>query len=225
MRLASGMASVLTVNTAAAPISLGTRRSGIDKRPSAEPLTVRAPGPRKGGLGSGVVGDSVCDRKHHGGDDQALYAYGREDLDRWEGELGRELANGMFGENLTTSGVDVTACLIGERWSVGDNGLLLEVTSPRTPCQTFVKWLQIPGWIKTFTAAGLPGAYFRIIEPGTVRAGDTIEVISRPDHTVTVGTVFRALMGERELWPSLAVADALPEKIKDQVAKHSSPSR
>ncbi|PRC47610.1 MOSC domain-containing protein, partial [Mycobacterium sp. ITM-2017-0098] len=100
------MASVLTVNTAAAPINLGTRRSGIDKRPSDEPLTVRAPGPRKGGLGSGVVGDSVCDRKHHGGDDQALYAYGREDLDRWEGELGRELNNGMFGENLTTSGVD-----------------------------------------------------------------------------------------------------------------------
>lgn len=221
MRLASGMASVLTVNTAAAPISLGTRRSGIDKRPSAEPLTVRPPGPRKGGLGSGVVGDSVCDRKHHGGDDQAVYAYGREDLDRWEGELGRELANGMFGENLTTSGVDVTTCLIGERWSVGSNGLLLEVTSPRTPCQTFVKWLEIPGWIKTFTAAGLPGAYFRIIEPGTVSAGDGIEVVSRPDHTVTIGTVFRALMGERELWPSLAVADALPDKIKAQVAKHS----
>lgn len=221
MRLAFGMASVLTVNTAAAPISLGTRRSGIDKRPSAEPLTVRAPGPRKGGLGSGVVGDSVCDRKHHGGDDQALYAYGREDLDRWEGELGRELTNGMFGENLTTSGVDVTACLIGERWSVGGDGLLLEVTSPRTPCQTFVKWLEIPGWIKTFTAAGLPGAYFRIIEPGTVRAGDGIEVVSRPDHMVTIGTVFRALMGERELWPTLAVADALPEKIKEQVAKHS----
>lgn len=221
MRLAFGMASVLTVNMAAAPIRLGTRRSGIDKRPSAEPLAVRAPGPRKGGLGSGVVGDSVCDSKHHGGDDQAVYAYGREDLDRWEGELGRELSNGMFGENLTTAGADLTACLIGERWSVGDDGLLLEVTSPRTPCQTFVKRLEIPGWIKTFTAAGLPGAYFRVIEPGTVRAGDGIEVVSRPDHAVTIGMVFRALMGERTLWPALAPADALPDKIKQQVAKHS----
>jgi len=221
MRLAFGMASVLTVNTAAAPINLGRRRSGIDKRPSDEPLSVRAPGPRKGGLGSGVVGDSVCDRKHHGGDDQAVYAYGREDLDRWERELDRELTNGIFGENLTTSGVDVTACLIGERWSVGDDGLLLEVTSPRTPCQTFVKRLEIPGWIKTFTAAGQPGAYFRVIEPGTVRAGDGIEVVSKPDHTVTLGIVFRALMGERELWPALTVADALPEKIKEQVAKHT----
>lgn len=215
------MASVLTVNTAPDPIDLGRKRSGIDKRPSAEPLAVRAPGSRRDGFGSGVVGDSVCDRKHHGGDDQAVYAYAREDLDRWEGELGRDLSNGMFGENLTTSGVDVTACRIGERWSVGSDGLLLEVTSPRTPCQTFVKWLEIPGWIKTFTAAGLPGAYFRVIEPGTARTGDRIEVVSRPDHDVTIGMVFRALMGERTLWPAIGVAEALPEKIRQQVAKHS----
>ncbi|MDN4522821.1 MOSC domain-containing protein [Mycolicibacterium austroafricanum] len=213
------MASVLTVNTATSPLDLGSRRSGIAKRPSAEPLTVRAPGPRRGGLGSGVVGDSVCDRKHHGGDDQAVYAYAREDLDRWATDLDRDLTNGMFGENLTTAGIDLTACLIGERWTVGDSGLVLEVTSPRTPCQTFVTWLGIPGWIKTFTAAGLPGAYFRVIEPGTVGSGDHIEVIDRPDHAVTVGTVFRALMGERALLPTLAAADALPEKIKEQVAK------
>ena len=216
------MASVLTVNAAAEPIDLGRKRSGINKAPSSAPVAVRAPGPRRGGLGSGIVGDSVCDSKHHGGDDQAVYAYAREDLDRWAGELGRELTNGMFGENLTTSGVDLTACLIGERWSVGDDGLLLEVTSPRTPCQTFVKWLEIPGWIKTFTAANLPGAYFRVIEPGTVRAGDAVEVVSRPEHSVTIGIVFRALMGERGLWPSVAAAgDALPEKISAQAAKHS----
>ncbi|MCZ0729436.1 MOSC domain-containing protein [Mycolicibacterium iranicum] len=213
------MALVQTVNMAASPIDMRRRRSGIDKRPSAEPLVVRAPGPRKGGLGSGVVGDSICDSKHHGGDDQAVYAYAREDLDRWEGELGRELTNGMFGENLTTSGVDVTGLLIGERLAVGEDGLVLEVTSPRTPCQTFVEWLGIRGWMKTFTAAGDPGAYFRVIKPGTIRAGDQIDVLSRPDHDVTIGTVFRAMMGESDLMPALAVADALPDKIKALVAK------
>lgn len=215
------MASVLTVNTAAAPVDLGPMRSGIDKRPSAVPLSVRAPGPRKGGLGSGVVGDSVCNRRYHGGDDQAVYAYAREDLDRWESELGRELANGTFGENLTTAGIDVTGSLIGERWSVGSGGLVLEVTSPRTPCRTFTTWLKLPGWMKTFTAAGVPGAYFRVIEPGVVRAGDGIDVISRPDHTVTVGTVFRAMMTEPELLPTLAVADALPDRIKRQLARRA----
>lgn len=215
------MALVQTVNMAASPIDMRRRRSGIDKRPSAEPLVVRAPGPRKGGLGSGVVGDSICDSKHHGGDDQAVYAYAREDLDRWEGELGRELTNGMFGENLTTSGVDVTGLLIGERLTVGEDGLVLEVTSPRTPCQTFVEWLGIRGWMKTFTAAGDPGAYFRVIQAGTIRAGDRIDVLSRPDHDVTIGTVFRAMMGESDLMPALAVADALPDKIKALVAKRS----
>ena len=73
--------------------------------------------------------------------------------------------------------------------------------------------------MKTFTAAALPGAYFRVIEPGQVRAGDAIEVISRPDHTVTVGVVFRALMSEPELLPGLTVADALPAKIQRQVAR------
>lgn len=215
------MPSVLSVNTAVAPVDLGELRTGIDKRPSDVPLTVRAPGPRKGGLGSGLVGDSVCNSRYHGGDDQAVYAYAREDLDDWQTRLGRELTNGMFGENLTTSGVDVTGCLVGERWSVGSDGLVLEVTSPRTPCKTFSRWLDIPGWIKTFTAAAIPGAYFRVIEPGTLRAGDQIEVIARPDHSVTVGKVFRALMLEPDLLPTLAVADALPEKIKQQIARRS----
>lgn len=215
------MPSVLSVNTAVAPVDLGELRTGIDKRPSDEPLAVRAPGPRKGGLGSGLVGDSVCNSRYHGGDDQAVYAYAREDLDAWQTRLGRELTNGMFGENLTTSGVNVTDCVVGERWSIGSDGLVLEVTSPRTPCKTFSRWLDIPGWIKTFTAAAIPGAYFRVIEPGTLRAGDRIEVITRPDHSVTVGTVFRALMLEPDLLPTLAVADALPEKIKRQVARRS----
>ena len=215
------MPSVLSVNTAVAPVDLGELRTGIDKRPSGEPLAVRAPGPRKGGLGSGVVGDSVCNSRYHGGDDQAVYAYAREDLDHWQTRLGRELTNGMFGENLTTSGVNVTDCLVGERWSIGSDGLVLEVTSPRTPCKTFSRWLDNPGWIKTFTAAATPGAYFRVIEPGTLRSGDRIEVIARPDHSVTVGTVFRALMLEPDLLPTLAVADALPEKIKRQVARRS----
>ena len=215
------MASVLTVNTATAPIDLGELRTGIDKRPSADPLAVSAPGPAKAGPGSGVAGDSIINRRYHGGDDQAVYAYAREDLDRWERDLGRELTNGVFGENLTTADVDVTGALIGERWAVGSDGLLLEVTSPRTPCRTFASWMGVRGWMKTFTAAALPGAYFRVIAPGTVRAGDGVEVVSRPDHDVTVGVVFRALMSEPDLLPRLAVADALPAKIKRQVAKRT----
>lgn len=212
------MASVLTVNRAAGQPESG---SGIDKRPSAEPVSVRAPGPMHGGAGSGIVGDLIGNHKVHGGDDQAVYAYAREDLDTWQSRLDRDLGNGMFGENLTTGGIDVTECLIGERWSVGADGLVLEVSRPRIPCMTFARWLDVPGWIKTFTAAARPGTYLRVVAPGTVRAGDPITIMDRPDHTVTVGTVFRALTLEPELLGSLAAADALPADIKEQAARRA----
>ncbi|PWI43722.1 MOSC domain-containing protein [Streptomyces sp. ICBB 8177] len=167
--------------------------TGIDKRPVDGPVAVHAPGPK--GTGEvGLAGDRAYDVKHHGGTDQAVYAYGREDLDDWEKELGRTLANGTFGENLTTEGLDVNAALIGERWRVG--GVVLEVTGPRVPCVTFQGWLGEPKWMKRFTLAARPGAYLRVIEPGEIRAGDAIEVVRRPEHGgESVAAAFRREMG------------------------------
>ena len=196
--------------------------TGFDKRPTEKAVAVRSPGPMHGGAGSGLVGDTIGNPRVHGGDDQAVYAYAREDLDVWEARLNRSLANGMFGENFTTSGVDVTQARIGERWRVGDDGLMLEVTRPRTPCRTFTSFLQIKGWIKTFTQAAEPGAYLRVISPGTVRPGDAIWVEYRPDHDVTISLVFRAVMAESDLLPLLLDADALPTDIKHNVRQRLS---
>jgi MOSC domain-containing protein YiiM len=211
------MANVLTVNVAHPhPNSdKGQLLTGIDKRPTDGTVTVRAPGPMHGGSGSGLLGDFIGDQQYHGGDDQAVYTYAREDLDVWQRDLARDLSNGMFGENLTTEGLDVTNARIGERWQVGSDGLVLEVSSPRTPCRTFAVWLAIRGWVKTFTKAATPGAYLRVITPGTVRGGDSIVVVDRPEHDVTVGLVFRALTLEPELLPHLLAVDALPEEIRE----------
>jgi MOSC domain-containing protein YiiM len=144
----------------------------------------------------------------------AVYAYAREDLDDWATQLGRPLSSGMFGENLTTEGADPNGALIGERWRIGAD-LILEVSSPRIPCGTFQGWLDQAGWIKRFTLAARPGAYFRVIESGPVQAGDPIEIVSRPDHDVTVSVSFRALTIEPDLLPRLLVADALPRELRD----------
>jgi MOSC domain-containing protein YiiM len=207
-------------------VNLGTARpkqhresglTGIDKRPVSHPVEVRAPGP-KGVGGGGLAGDAICDLRHHGGDDQAVYAYAREDLDAWAADLGRELPSGMFGENLTTAGLDVTGAGIGERWQIGDH-LVLEVSVPRIPCRTFAGWLGERGWVKTFTARAVPGTYLRVVTPGFVRAGDRVTVVHRPDHEVTVGIVFRALTTEPELLPRILVAEALPAEAKEFARK------
>lgn len=189
----------------------GSAVTGIEKMPVAHPVEVRAPGTKADGLGSGLVGDTIGDRRNHGGDEQAVYAYAREELDYWEGVLGRELPPGVFGENLTTMGVDISGALIGERWQIGDE-VELQVTGPRIPCSTFRGWIDESGWLKTFTAAAIPGAYLRVITPGYVSGGDRLAVVHTPGHEITVATVFRALTREPDLLPSiLAAADLSPE--------------
>lgn len=207
------MPAVLSVNVGRAMPTIHSDfpTTGIDKQPVEDAVRISDPGPALGG--AGLQGDAICDLKSHGGTDQAVYAYAREDLDAWEAELGRTLRSGMFGENLTTGELDVTGALIGERWLVGDT-CVLEVTSPRIPCRTFAGWLAEHGWERRFTQRGVPGAYLRVITPGAVRAGDPIAVIARPAHDVTIGFMFRALTTEKRLFPALAAAGgALPAEL------------
>ncbi|NUR30244.1 MAG: MOSC domain-containing protein [Catenulispora sp.] len=185
--------------------------TAIDKRPVAGPVRIRVPGPGAGG----VAGDELCDTRYHGGADQAVYAYAREDLDDWSAALARTLAHGVFGENLTTSGLDVTAALIGERWRIGS--AVLEVTAPRIPCRTFAGWLGEPGWVKRFTERARPGAYLRVIDEGELTAGDAISVLDRPSHGVSVGEAFRALTTERDLLPRLLEVESLAGRARKRL--------
>ncbi|TXS20641.1 MOSC domain-containing protein [Streptomyces sp. ms191] len=182
-----------------------TGMTGIDKRPVEGPVRISVPG-EDGPGASGVAGDAVCDLRFHGGADRAVYAFAREDMDRWERDLERPLANGCFGENLTTLGLDVNGALIGERWQVGPQ-VVLEVTGGRIPCRTFAGFLGERGWVRRFTqsTAG-PGALLRVIEPGELRAGDPVTVVHRPAHDITVSLLHRAATTERSLLPGTLVA-------------------
>jgi MOSC domain-containing protein YiiM len=164
--------TVVSVNIAARAIPRPQgpdHLTGIDKRPVAGPVAVGPLGP---------AGDKVMDTRRHGGPDKALYAYATEDYAEWERRLGRSLRPGRFGENLTLSGVDVSGALIGERWRIGD--VVVEVRQPRTPCGTFKAWMSESKWGWRFIMAHMPGAYLSVVEPGRLRAGDPVRVLSRP---------------------------------------------
>ena len=191
------------------------KRTAIDKRPVAGPVHVHE---------LGVGEDEIADLQHHGGPDQAVYAYAREDLDAWERHLGRELRAGQFGENLTIQGIDLNAARAGDRWRVG--GTLLELSGVRIPCSVFQGFMDERQWVKRFTIEGRPGAYFRVIEAGVVQAGDAIEVVERRDHDVTVDLLFRALTTERHLIPRLADEPRLDSFVARRLgARSNNPAR
>ncbi|UEA60221.1 MOSC domain-containing protein [Gordonia otitidis] len=182
--------------------------SAIDKRPQQGRVMVGA---------EGLVTDHVCDTKHHGGVDQAVYAYDHAEAHHWAATLGRELPYGWFGENLRVTGLPVTDALVGEQWAIGDDGLLLETTIPRTPCRTFAVWADETKWIKRFHDRGDVGTYLRVLRPGTVGAGDDIRVVHRPDHRVRVRHLITGTDADslREL---LAIDDLAP-KVRREATK------
>lgn len=206
------MAKVLSVNVAAVVHEgawTGSEgRTGIDKRPATSKVKFE---------NDGVEGDVVVDRKHHGGYDKAVYAYAREDADWWESEIGRALSNGSFGENLTTTGIDVNAALIGERWQIGS--VILEVSEPRIPCRVFAGFWDRPTLIKDFTDARKSGAYLRIIQEGEISADDEITVIKKPEHGVSIRDIFDAKAGERAKINQLKTVPELSDKYKEWLSK------
>lgn len=164
-------------------------------------------------LGNAVEGDRILDRENHGGYDAAVYAYAREDADWWESKLGISIANGRFGENLTTVGIDVTNAVIGERWKIGTS--LLEVSQPRIPCRVFAGFWDRPTLIKEFMEAGRPGSYLRIIEEGGIGADDEVEILTKPTHGITIRDLYKAKGGERSRIEEILAVPQLSDSYRE----------
>lgn len=156
-----------------------TFHTGIVKEPIDGPVAIAA---------DGVAGDIICDTEHHGGPDQAVYIYSADDYDWWSQRLGRELGPGTFGDNLTIEGLP-SDLNVGDRLLIGD--VVLEVTAPRIPCSTLAARMQDPGFGLQFRRAERPGAYCRVLNEGTVAAGDTVTLVETRDPVASVLDLFR----------------------------------
>ncbi len=175
-------AVVVSVNVGqVGQVGEGRRRhaSGIDKRPHEGALRCSR---------LGFVGDAVVDQKHHGGEDQAVYAYSEDDYDWWRAEKGLDCRPGLFGENLTIRGLP-TDLAVGDRLLIGD--VVLEATAPRIPCDTFAAHLGDPDFGLVFRRVERPGIYFRVLNEGDVQAGDAVTIVSDGAGDVTILELFR----------------------------------
>ncbi len=166
---------LVSVNVALPP----TGGTAINKQPASGPVAVTS---------DGLEGDGVGDTKHHGGPDQAAYAYGTTDYAWWEQELGRPLRPGTFGENLTIEGLESATLEVGDRIVVGK--VVFEVTSPRIPCATLARRMDDPTFIRRFRGARRPGLYLRVLMPGAIAAGDTVTVERAPSGSLPVLELF-----------------------------------
>ncbi|MDX6688854.1 MAG: hypothetical protein QOG15_311 [Solirubrobacteraceae bacterium] len=210
------MAHVLSVNVGR-PRAVGTGRrtvtTAIWKTPIADRVHVH---------GVNLDGDDQADRSVHGGPDKAVYGYAIEEIRDWERELGRELGPGIFGENLTCEGLDVSGALVGERWRVGTT--LLEVAQPRLPCFKLGLRMGDPSFVRRFGSASRPGAYLRIVEEGELGAGDAIDVdvVHLPAHGVTVRMVSDAILLDGTLIPHVLEAPQLPQSLREWMGARAS---
>ena len=184
-------------------ISHGDRSfvSGIRKYPAEGPVEIAS---------EGVRGDAIVATEHHGGADQAIYAYSADDYDWWAEKTGGDYFPGLFGENLTIR--DMSSNLrIGDRLLIGE--VVLEATAPRIPCSTFAARMQDSSFGIAFREAERPGVYFRVLNEGQVAAGDAVTFIENEESDVTILDVFRFYYAQRH------DADALRRLLEAPLAE------
>ena len=153
--------------------------TGICKDPVKGPVKVSV---------DGIPGDAILGVRHHGGPDQAIYAYSSDDYDWWAEATGREFFPGLFGENLTIRDMP-TDMRVGDRLLIGE--VVLEATAPRIPCDTFAVRLQDRGFGLKFRDAERPGIYFRVLNEGEIETGDPVTFVESGDYDVTILDLFR----------------------------------
>ena len=162
-------------------MSFGEREflTGIRKRPVTAVMRISE---------SGLDGDAIVDTDNHGGPDQAVYAYGAADYAWWSRTLGRDIAYGTFGDNLTIDGLP-SDLNTGDRLMIGD--VILEATAPRIPCSTLSARMQDSNFGLQFRRAERPGFFFRVLNEGDISTGDNVVLVENPADCISMLDQFR----------------------------------
>ena len=170
------MATLTSINIGRPRITPGgTQQTGIYKEAVSGPVAIGR---------EGIADDAILNRRHHGVVYQSLYCYFGADYEWWAEHSDIVPSPGLFGENLTIAGSSSANTAIGDRFVIGE--VELEVTYHRTPCQTFAAKMGDPRWVKRFHQAQRPGAYVRVLSPGSIAAGMEVQMVPYTGERITV---------------------------------------
>ncbi|WP_394750425.1 MOSC domain-containing protein [Spongiimicrobium salis] len=187
-------------------------QTGIYKYPTQEPLHLGK---------EDVAKDSVVDRRYHGGVDKACYLFSAEQYPYWKAlypDLDWDW--GMLGENLTVEGLDESQIRIGNIYRLGT--ALVQISQPRQPCYKLGVRFNNQDILGQFVAKACPGTYVRVLEEGTVTAGDTFELVEVSENELTVKQYFQFLYQRVKDPETLALArtnTALPQSHQEDLKK------
>jgi MOSC domain-containing protein YiiM len=170
-----------------------------------------------------LEGDQQSDLSVHGGIDKAVYAYPSEHYPFWREQLpGIDLLCGAFGENFTTEGLLEESVRIGDRFRIGSAEVV--VTQPRMPCFKLGIRFNRPDMVKRFLESGRTGFYFAVAKEGELTAGDSIELLERDDHNVTVADVVHLYgrdAANQQMLRRVSELPSLPKSWRDYFRKRS----
>ena len=178
-------------------------KTGIFKIPTNEPVVIEK---------LNIIGDEQADLVNHGGVDKAVYAFSHNHYEYWQKALENEnLSSGVFGENFTISDLDEANIHIGDHIRIGT--ALLEVSQPRVPCFKLAIALNNKNSLKLFSQHYCTGVYFRVLEQGIAKTGDSVVIEKKASHDISVKKLFQAFFDKKYVGYEdiLLEALALPE--------------
>lgn len=208
--------NILSVNVGRPQTRLWQGKSvttSIFKSPVAGPVRV---------VKNNLDGDEQADLRFHGGVNKAVYAYDQEHYEFWKTELRlNNLEPGAFGENLTTVGLLDSDVRLGDQFRVGS--AVLMAVQPRFPCFKLGLRFNDPAMVKRFAKALRHGIYFQVVEEGSLRAGDAIELVKPSDVAVTIQDVVNAFYGlekDEVKLEAMLQFSGLPQHVREKLRKN-----
>ena len=159
----------------------GTWTSSINRDPVDQPVQVDT---------SGLSGDQNA-HQYHGGPDAAICVHLLDHYRFWNQQLGMELGPGLVGENLTLDQVTEDDICVGDIVRMGST--LAQISGPRVPCATLARRIGRADWVKLTIRESRTGFYMRVLEPGTLQAGDAWELQNRLNPQGTIPAINRCL--------------------------------